>query len=195
MFWSYLVRGPDRSARFATDGFRFVDPWFRQICFHIFRSTDMCTSTFYWWFGLGRFKNSESYFHWLFESSDLIGFEISIGYQASFWESRKAYFPWFGLHSFYFISVWFIFWRNFLLCTYERFFQRQEPMKLSSGLFSNWTKRLVLLFAHFGLDFICWKYRVVSHYWATKFKSAKVRTSSVESPVGSNGSKHLLSHS
>ena len=73
MFWSYLVRGPDRTARFATDRFRFVDPWFRQICFHIFRSTDMCTSTFYWWFGLGRFQNSDSYFHWLLKSNALIG--------------------------------------------------------------------------------------------------------------------------
>ena len=33
---------------------------FRQICFHIFRSTDMCTSTFYWWFGLGRFQDTLS---------------------------------------------------------------------------------------------------------------------------------------
>ena len=31
---------------------------FRQICFHIFRSTDTCTSTFYWWFGLGRFTKT-----------------------------------------------------------------------------------------------------------------------------------------
>ena len=34
---------------------------FRQICFHIFRSTDMCTSTFYWWFGLGRFQDALSW--------------------------------------------------------------------------------------------------------------------------------------
>ena len=127
---------------------------FRQICFHLFRSTDTCTSTFYWWFGLGRFKDSEVIFigswrakillalgeqwsDWLLKSNDICGFQISIGYQASFWESRKAYFPWFGLDSFYSISVWFIFWRNFVPCTYERYLKRQEPMKLSSGLFSN----------------------------------------------------------
>ena len=34
---------------------------FRQICFHIFRNTDMCTSTFYWWFGLGRFQDELSW--------------------------------------------------------------------------------------------------------------------------------------
>ena len=36
---------------------------FRQICFHIFRSTDTCTSTFYWWFGLGPFTKTRPLNH------------------------------------------------------------------------------------------------------------------------------------